>query len=87
MGWNDEKNMTLTFDVTNNEEAVAFFKRHIDENIEREETFKQRIKQLFDEEISIEQGVTDDMRNRVLQVFALGYQHGWNDRCSVQKIN
>ena len=81
--WNDKKNKTLTFRVEPNEEAKAFFERMQKEQTEREEAFKKRIKQLFDEEIGVGGDKADKAYKQVLQVFTIGYQHGWNDLYSL----
>lgn len=81
--WNDKKNMTLSFNVEPNEEAKAFFERMVKEQTEREEAIKKRVKQLFDEEIAVGGDKSDEAYKQILQVFALGYQHGWNDLYSL----
>ena len=83
--WNDKKNMTLSFKVEPNEDAKAFFERMQKDLTDREEAFRRRIKQLFDEEIGVEGDKADKAYNQILQVFALGYQHGWNDLYSLHK--
>ena len=83
--WNDKKNMSLSFKVEPNEEAKAFFERMQKELTECEEAFKKRIKQLFDEEIGVGGEKADEAYKQILQVFAIGYQHGWNDLYSLHK--
>lgn len=75
--------MTFSFSVEQNEQAIDFFKRMQEELVEHEEAFRQRIKQLFDENIGVEGEKADEAYNQVLQVFAIGYQHGWNDLYSI----
>lgn len=77
--WNDEKNISLTFDVKADEQMRDFVDRMRKEHVEREEAFRQRIKQLFDEEIDVGGKNKGAAYQQVLQVFFLGYQHGWND--------
>ena len=77
--------MTLSFKVEPNEDAKTFFERMQKEQTEREEVFKKRIKQLFDEEIVVGGGKADEAYKQILQVFAIGYQHGWNDLYSLHK--
>lgn len=84
--WNDKKNMTLSFKVEPNEEANAFFERMQKELAEHEEAFKKRIRQLFDEEIGVRGDKADEAYKQILQVFAIGYQHGWNDLYSLHKV-
>ena len=83
--WNDKENVTLSFRVEPSEEAKAFFERMQKELTEREEAFKKRIKQLFDEIIKVEGDKADKAYNQILQVFTIGYQHGWNDLYSLHK--
>ena len=81
--WNDKKNMTLTFDMQPTEEVKAFFQRMGKEHKESEEAFKERIKQLFDEHIGVDGEKGGDAYNTALQLFAIGYQCGWNDLYSL----
>lgn len=81
--WNDPSAMTLTFQVEASEDAKAFFDRMLKEDKEREEAYKERIRQLFNEHINIDEDVADELYNKVLQVFAIGYQCGWNDHYSL----
>ena len=83
--WNNKKNMNITFKIEPNEDAKAFFERMMKDFVAREEMFKKRIKQLFDEEIEIE-GEATKAYNKILQVFAIGYQHGWNDLHSLHRV-
>ena len=48
-----------------------------------EEAYKERIRQLFDEHINIDGKAADEAYNQILQVFAIGYQCGWNDHYSL----
>lgn len=83
--WNDKKNLTSSFKVEPNEEAKAFFERMQKELTDSEEAFKKRIKQLFDEEIEVGGDKADEAYKQILQVFAIGYQHGWNDLYSLHE--
>ena len=83
--WNNKKNMNITFKIEPNEDAKAFFERMMKDFVAREEMFKKRIKQLFDEEIEIE-GEATKSYNQILQVFSIGYQHGWNDLHSLHMV-
>lgn len=85
--WNDKKATTLTFSIEANEDAKVFFERMKKKLTEGEEAFKQRIKQLFDEEIGVGGVMADKAYEQVLRVFAIGYQHGWNDLCSLHKAH
>ena len=81
--WNDPSAMTLTFQVEASEDVKAFFDRMQKESKETEEAYKERIRQLFDEHINIDGKADDETYNQVLQVFAIGYQCGWNDHYSL----
>ena len=83
--WNDPSSMSFTFDMKPDEESKAFFQRMLDEYKERDEAFKERIKQLFDEHIGVGGEKADEAYSQVLQVFAIGYQCGWNDLYSLNK--
>lgn len=85
--WNNKKNTTLTFTIEANEDAKTFFERTQKELADCEEVFKQRIKQLFDEEIGVGGAMAGKAYEQVLRVFAIGYQHGWNDLCSLHKAH
>ena len=86
--WNDPKNLSVTFDVKPDEKMKDFVNRMQKEHVEREEAFRQRIKQLFDEEIDVGGKKKDTAYHQVLQVFSLGYQHGWADLKSLyDKVN
>ena len=84
--WNNKKNMNITFKIEPNEDAKAFFERMMKDFVAREEMFKKRIKQLFDEEIGFEGEEAAKAYNKILQVFAIGYQHGWNDLHSLHMV-
>ena len=75
--------MTLTFQVEASEDMKAFFDRMLKESKEKEEAYKERIRQLFNEHISIDGKAADEAYNKILQVFAIGYQCGWNDHYSL----
>ena len=77
--WNDTKNLSMSFGVKPNEEAMDYFNRIIDDFRGFEEAINARMKQLFDENISVGGELKDEVYNQVLKVFMLGYGHGWND--------
>ena len=81
--WNDPSAMSLTFQVEASEDMKAFFDRMQKESKEREEAYKERIRQLFNEHINIDGEAADEFYNKILQVFAIGYQCGWNDHYSI----
>ena len=83
--WNDKGNVSVSFDMEPNEEATAFFMRMLDESKEREEAFRERIKQLFDEYVGVGGEKADEAYKMVFQVFAIGYQCGWSDYYSLRK--
>ena len=77
--WNDTKNMSLTFGVKADENMKDFVDRMYRENVDREEAFKRRIKQLFDEYIEVGGEKKDEAYQQILSVFGCGYQNGWAD--------
>ena len=81
--WNDPSAMSLTFQVEASEDMKAFFDRMQKESKEKEEAYKERIRQLFNEHINIDGETADEFYNKILQVFAIGYQCGWNDHYSL----
>ena len=81
--WNDPSAMTLTFQVEASEDMKAFFDRMQKESKEKEEAYKERIRQLFNEHINIDGEAAVEFYNKILQVFAIGYQCGWNDHYSL----
>lgn len=83
--WSDKNSTSFSFDVKPDEETTAFFQRMENEFKEREEAFKERIRQLFDEHIGVGGEKADEAYNQVLQVFAIGYQCGWNDFYSLNQ--
>lgn len=46
-----------------------------------EEAVRNRIKQLFDEHVIVEGELAEAGYISILNVFAVGYQLGWNDHC------
>ncbi len=76
--WNDKGNRSISFQVEMNEETKAFFERMMKEEKDREEIFKERIKQLFEEHFDITGGGKETY-DKIFNVFARGYQCGWND--------
>lgn len=75
-------NKSISFDIPVNEKTRDFFVRMIEEQKQQEEAVKERMAQLFDEYFKFE---TNDEKSIacVKQVFALGYQLGWNDNCNL----
>ena len=64
---------------------MDFFKRMQEDHVETEKAIQQRIKQLFDEFIGVEDRTTAQKAyQQVMTVFGIGYQLGWNDRKAVE---
>lgn len=85
MKWNDKRNKTISFKMEVGEETKDFFNRMIQEEKEREEAFRERIQQLFDENIQVDGVERDAAYRQILQVFAIGYQLGWRDHYEITK--
>lgn len=81
--WNDKTSWTITFDMQVDESMEDFVTKMQAELKDREEAFRKRIEQLFDEYIKIDGEKKDEAYNQILQIFAIGYQHGWNDHYSL----
>jgi len=72
-------NWTFSFNVEPSEEIKDFALRMLSEHKEFEEAVRNRIKQLFDEHVIVEGELAEAGYIDVLNVFAVGYQLGWND--------
>lgn len=77
--WNDKKNINVTFDVEPSKQIDEFVSGLAKDIKEREDVFKKRIEQLFDEYIEVGGEKKDEAYTKILKVFSIGYQHGWND--------
>lgn len=82
---NDKRNKTISFKMEVGEETKDFFNRMLQEEKEREEAFRERIQQLFDENIQVDGVERDAAYRQILQVFAIGYQLGWRDHYEITK--
>ena len=81
--WNDNIDTTLSFRMETNEEGKAYFDRMLREMKDKETAIRERIEQLFGEYVQIHGEKRDKAYQQVLQVFAIGYQLGWNDQYSI----
>ena len=81
--WNDNIDTTLSFRMDTNEEGKAYFDRMLREMKDKETAIRERIEQLFGESVQIGGEKRDEAYRKVLQVFAIGYQLGWNDQYSI----
>lgn len=81
--WNDNIDTTLSFRMETNEEGKAYFDRMLREMKDKETAIRERIEQLFGEYVQINGEKRDKAYQQVLQVFAIGYQLGWNDQYSI----
>lgn len=77
--WNNPQNVSITFDVKADENAVDFFNRFTKEIGDFEKAIDERMRQLFDELVS--EGVEEKGEGYLFarSLFMSGYQHGWND--------
>jgi hypothetical protein len=83
--WNDNIDTTLSFRMEVNEEGKAYFERMLKEMKDKETAIRERIEQLFGEYVMIGGEKKDEAYQDLLQLFAIGYQLGWNDRHSLDK--
>lgn len=81
--WNENIDTTLSFRMDTNEEGKAYFDRMLREMKDKETAIRERIEQLFGEYVQIGGEKRDETYRQVLQVFAIGYQLGWNDQYSI----
>lgn len=81
--WNDKTSWTITFDMQVDESIEDFVTKMQEELKDHEEALRKRIEQLFDEYIQIGGEKKDEAYNQILQIFAIGYQLGWNDHYSL----
>ena len=81
--WNDKTSWTITFDMQVDESMEDFVTKMQAELKDHEEALRKRIEQLFDEYIKIDGAKKDEAYNQILQIFAIGYQLGWNDHYSL----
>ena len=78
---------TFSFDVEPSEEIKDFALRMLSESKEFEEAVRNRIKQLFDEHVKVDGELAEAGYISILNIFAVGYQLGWNDHCEFRKGN
>jgi len=71
---------SITFDLECDEKMTEFLIRMNEEHKAFDEAIKDRINKLFDEYIRCD---TEEARNVGVQIFAIGYQLGYNDCHSV----
>lgn len=76
---------SISFDIEVNEEAEKFFERMMKEHEDVSAAVGRRILQLFDEKIVVENDSDDKAKQIARQIFSVGYQLGWNDRCLCDK--
>lgn len=87
---NNKTTFTTTFKIENDESVKAFISRMLEDEKEHQEIFTKRIEQLFKEHITlINGGFSESVCNQLSQLFAIGYQLGWNDHCELvnEQIN
>ena len=83
--WNDNIDTTLSFEMEVNEEGKEYFERMLKEMKDKETAIRERIEQLFGEYVIIGGDKKDKAYQYLLELFAIGYQLGWNDRHSLDK--
>jgi hypothetical protein len=83
--WNDNIDTTLSFKMEVSEEGKAYFERMLKEMKDKETAIRERIEQLFGDYVIIDGEEKDEAYQGLLQLFAIGYQLGWNDRHSLDE--
>ena len=82
----DFKETTFYFEA--NEDVNDFFKREKERSDKFRDLVRARIQQLFDEHIKIDSKLdtkeSQDAYATIRQVFAVGYQLGWNDQHEIK---
>lgn len=83
---NEFKETTFCFEA--NEDVNEFFKREKERSDKIRDLLRARIQQLFDEHIQIDSKLdTEESKEAyatIRQVFAAGYQLGWNDQHEIK---
>ena len=76
------------FMLSTEEDINDFFKRELERSDMFRDLVKARIQQLFDEYIKIDHKLDteefDEAYTTIRQVFAIGYQLGWNDQHEIK---
>lgn len=72
---------TFSFDMKPSEDIKDFALRMLSEHKEYEVAVRNRINQLFKEYVRVEGELAEAGYISILNVFAVGYQLGWNDHC------
>lgn len=72
------QNTSISFEIPVDEKTRDFFNRMIEEHKQQKEAVKERIAQLFDEYFEVSTNNEENIAY-LKQVFAIGYQLGWND--------
>jgi hypothetical protein len=67
---------SITFDLECDEKMTEFLKRTYEEQMALDEAIRERINKLFDRYIGYD---SEKARNVGVQIFAIGYQLGYND--------
>lgn len=79
-GLYDNKGYEVSFSVTANEDATAFFNRMmVEKYISTQKALTTRIEYLFKEFVNLNDEITDKDRKAFYLLFELGYSLGWND--------
>lgn len=75
---NHTNKLSISSKASADEKARDFFNRMVEEQKEQDEAISERIVQLFDEFFEVS---TNNKKNIdcLKQVFAIGYELGWND--------
>ena len=79
--WGYKTEWSVSFDLPVDEKMKEFIDKMDKEHKEIEDVFTARIKRLFNQYVELGE-VEECLYNKVVALFSLGYQMGWNDHIS-----
>ena len=82
--WGYKTEWSVSFDLPVDEKMKEFIDNIDKEHKEIEDVFTARIKMLFNQYVELD-GVEECLYNKVVALFSLGYELGWNDHYEITK--
>ena len=76
--WGYKTTWSVSFDLPVDEKMKEFIDKMDKEHKEIEDVFTARIKRLFEQYVGLD-GEANRLHDKLLVLFSLGYQFGWND--------
>ena len=83
--WGYKQEWSVSFDLPVDEKMKEFINRMDKEHKEIEDVFTARIKRLFNQYVELDE-VEECLYNKVVVLFSLGYQLGWNDHIDATAV-